>query len=110
MVHHATLPLVQALTGCVLDIQALDGRLLRVPVTTIVTPGATQLVKGEGMPTADGKGRGDLHIVFDLLFPVQLNERQRTLVKARARRMSASASGCGASSPRPALASHSAKH
>lgn len=64
-----------------LSIPALDGRVLTVPVTDIVKTGSTKLVQGEGLPLPGG-GRGDLLVVFDVLFPGHLSEDQVMLLNA----------------------------
>ena len=77
--YTAEVSLTDALCGTVLAIPMLDGRTLSVPVTQIVTPGATQTVPGEGMPTEGGKG--DLVIKFVTVFPKTLTLAQKAAVK-----------------------------
>lgn len=81
LVFTATLPLIDALCGTAVKIDTLDGRALSVPVVDIVTSGSQKKIEGEGMPKADGS-KGDLYIVFDILFPKTLSETQRNLMKA----------------------------
>ena len=64
------------------QIPTLDGRVLRVPVSEIVTPGYVKVVSGEGMPLPGGGGKGNLRIVFSLIFPGSLSARSAELVKA----------------------------
>ena len=62
--------LAQALTDSKVDVPALDGRILRVPLKEVVTPGAERVVKNEGMPLSKQPGqRGNLRIKFDVRFP-----------------------------------------
>ena len=77
--YTAEVSLTDALCGTVLAIPMLDGRTLSVPVTQIVTPGATQTVPGEGMPTEGGKC--DLVIKFVTVFPKTLTLAQKAAVK-----------------------------
>ena len=57
------LPLVDALCGTVLQLQALDGRPLSVPLTEPVSPQVDKVVPGEGMPVTKHAGqRGNLRI------------------------------------------------
>jgi len=81
LVYTATLPLIDALCGTALKITTLDGRVLSIPVVDIVKTGSQKKIEGEGMPKADGS-KGDLYIVFDILFPKTLSETQRNLMKA----------------------------
>jgi DnaJ family protein B protein 13 len=89
LIFTAKLPLVHALCGTDLSIQTLDqtARTLVVPVSNIVRSGETLVVEGEGLPIGTGACnpdgtlvRGDLIVVFDLLFPQQLNDDQKMLL------------------------------
>jgi len=77
--YTAEISLTDALCGTVLSVPTLDGRTLSVPITQIVSPGATKTVPGEGMPTAGGKG--DLVIQFTTVFPSSLTLAQKAAVK-----------------------------
>mmetsp|Transcript_10865 Transcript_10865/g.17400 ORF Transcript_10865/g.17400 Transcript_10865/m.17400 type:complete len:339 (+) Transcript_10865:236-1252(+) len=81
LVYTATLPLIDSLCGAQLSIPTLDGRQLSIPVTDTVKTGSKKVVLGEGMPRGDGS-RGDLIIVFDILFPKTLSPMQRDLMRA----------------------------
>ncbi|XP_065057972.1 dnaJ homolog subfamily B member 13-like [Rhopilema esculentum] len=81
IVYTTSIPLGEALTGCIVDVPTLDGRLLNIPINDIVRPGYTKTVKGEGMPvTNDKTGRGDLVIAFDIQFPTHLSPEQKDLL------------------------------
>jgi len=83
LVHHGQLPIFNSLAGTTYDLETLDGRVLQIPLTDIITPGHTLTIKGEGLPIPKSNGeKGDLHIVFNLLFPKSLNETQRMLLRA----------------------------
>ena len=82
LVYAAKIPLIDSLCGATLRIPTLDGRHLSLPVTEIVNTGDRKIVKGEGMPRADGQGKGDLVIVFDVLFPRTLTPAQKALMRA----------------------------
>ncbi len=64
--------------------ETLDGRMLRVPVDSVITPRTVIKVDGEGMviideaadPLDDPK-RGDMFVKFDIRFPKKLTEDQR---------------------------------
>jgi len=69
------LSLLQALKSNLnLNIQTLDGRIIKVPISERISPKFEKIVKGEGMPKKDGKG--DLIIRFDIEFPL-LNDQQK---------------------------------
>eukprot|EP00238_Polyblepharides_amylifera_P006964 CAMPEP_0196573820 /NCGR_PEP_ID=MMETSP1081-20130531/3655_1 /TAXON_ID=36882 /ORGANISM="Pyramimonas amylifera, Strain CCMP720" /LENGTH=339 /DNA_ID=CAMNT_0041891657 /DNA_START=311 /DNA_END=1330 /DNA_ORIENTATION=- len=82
LVYTARIPLIKALTGTTLSIKQLDDRILSVPVSDIVCSGSTKVVVGEGLPLSDGSGKGDLIVVFDLLFPSTLSEDQKMILNA----------------------------
>lgn len=75
LLHNAKIPLVDALTGCKVDIPTLDKRILRVNIKDMVTPNYTKVVKGEGMPsTKEPPSKGDLIITFEIVYPRSLSE------------------------------------
>ena len=78
------IPLAKALGGGTVDVPSLDGRVLRVPLKEVVTPGYERVVKGEGMPVSKAPGtKGDLRLRFDLAFPRrQLGEGERAQLEA----------------------------
>lgn len=72
--YTAKLSLNQALTGCTVEVQTLDRRVLPIAVSDIATPGGRQVVKGEGMPKAKNpKKRGNLVITYAIVFPTELS-------------------------------------
>jgi len=78
----ADLALVDALCGSIVEVPTLDGRVLSVPVTQIVAPGATKVVPGEGMPLPSTPGqKGDLVIEFNIKFPKTLTPTQKEVIK-----------------------------
>jgi len=80
LVYTATISLVEALCGTVLEIPCLDGRVLSIPITQVVSPGFTKKWPGEGMPKADGT-KGNMLIKFDILFPESLTPAQKAALK-----------------------------
>ncbi|CAH3035359.1 dnaJ homolog subfamily B member 13 [Pocillopora verrucosa] len=82
LVYTATVPLGKALTGCVVDVPTLDGRLISIPINDIVKPGYQKVVPTEGMPISkDPNTKGDLIIQFNIEFPNQLNPEQKRMLK-----------------------------
>lgn len=82
LLHHVQIPLVDALTGCKIDVPTLDNRILRVNVRDIVTPNYTKVVHGEGMPHSKEPGsKGDLIITFDIIYPKALDDHQKEGLK-----------------------------
>ena len=79
--------LAQALGGGTVDVPTLDGRILRVPLKEVVTPGYERLVKNEGMPVSRRPGsKGDLRLRFEVRYPTkQLSEAERGQLEAMLR-------------------------
>jgi DnaJ-class molecular chaperone len=76
------LPLRDALCGTTLELKGVDGQILKIPVTEVISPAATKVVAGHGMPIPKAPGtRGNLVIKFVVLFPRQLSEEQREALK-----------------------------
>lgn len=81
IVHKPKLSLSQALAGCTLPVELLDGRVLQLPIDEVAQPGKTKVVEGEGMPDSNGT-RGNLVVEYDVEFPRTLTEQQRKLIRA----------------------------
>lgn len=59
-----------------------DNRKLSIPVNDVIKPGHTVKVAGEGMPlTKTPSVRGDLLLRFDTVFPPNLSEEQKVLIR-----------------------------
>ncbi len=82
LVYVHRVPLRDALTGTVVELQTLDGRVLRIPVNEIISPGMQKVVPNEGMPVTKYPGtKGNLRIKFEVLFPKQLSDSQREVLR-----------------------------
>lgn len=81
LIHKVTLPLYQALCGTAIEIKTLDNRTLQVPIADICFPGYTTTVVGEGMPKPTG-GKGNMTVEAQLLFPNQVSETQKMILKS----------------------------
>lgn len=76
--------LATALCEGKIDIPALDGRTLRVPLKQVVGPEYTRVVTGEGMPNSKSPVlKGNLRIGFRINFPNrQLSGNEAAQLKA----------------------------
>lgn len=81
LAYTADITLVEALTGCIVYVNTLDGRKLPIPINQIVQPGYVKTVKGEGMPKGNSSGRGDLIITFNISYPEFLTDDQKVAIK-----------------------------
>jgi DnaJ family protein B protein 4 len=82
LIHTRNVTLLEALTGTTVELMTLDGRMLRIPINEIITPGYQKVVKGEGMPISKEPGtKGDLIIKFNIIFPKYLSAEQKQRLK-----------------------------
>lgn len=79
LVINQELTLLESLTGKTLELTALDGRNLFIPLTDIVKHGSEKVVPNEGMPISKEPGRkGNLRIKFDVKYPSRLTSQQKS--------------------------------
>ncbi|MQL88749.1 hypothetical protein Taro_021320 [Colocasia esculenta] len=73
--------LIEALTGCTVQLTTLDGRTLTIPISSIISPDYEEIVEGEGMPiTREPSKKGNLRIRFQIRFPTRLTPEQKTSI------------------------------
>ncbi|WOK94690.1 dnaJ protein ERDJ3B [Canna indica] len=77
-----TISLVDALVGFGKTIKHLDGHLLEIGTKGITKPKEVRKYKGEGMPLHLSTKKGELYIMFEVLFPKSLTDDQKTKIKA----------------------------
>jgi len=67
--------LYQALTGFEFQLIHLDGHKLTVKSKKgcVLSPGAVQVIRGQGMPLGLGTQTGDLYLEYDVVFPKTLS-------------------------------------
>jgi DnaJ-class molecular chaperone len=76
LTYKASITLKQALCGGYIDIQHLDGVKRKIPLKGITTPNMKRTMQNEGMPISKSKNkeRGNLHILFDIIFPEDIEQ------------------------------------
>ncbi|KAH0692068.1 hypothetical protein KY285_019165 [Solanum tuberosum] len=78
LVINQKISLVDALAGKTINLTALDGRELTIPITDVVKPGHEQKIPNEGMPISKEPGKkGNLRIKFEIKFPSRLSSDQK---------------------------------
>lgn len=77
---HCTVPvnIAQAALGAEIDILTLDG-LQTIKIPEGAQPGSRLKLKGLGVPSLNGHGRGDLYVHIDVKIPSKLTREQRKL-------------------------------
>ena len=79
LVMTVSVGLKEALVGTHVNVTTLSGRNLKVNVRDVITPSYEKRVKGEGMPNSkDQNIKGDLIIRFNVKWPTNLTEHQKT--------------------------------
>jgi DnaJ family protein B protein 4 len=82
LIYTHKIPLVDALTGCAVQLTTLDGRSITVPVKSVINPNYEEVVPGEGMPiTREPSKKGNLRIKFQIKFPTNLTADQKAGVQ-----------------------------
>lgn len=76
----------QAVLGAELEIETIDGKVTyTLPAGT--QSGATFRLKGKGIPSLRGKGRGDQYVTVSIETPKNLNRQQKEALQAFAQAM-----------------------
>ena len=76
VLYEQTVSFYQAAMGAELEIPTIDGKVKwNLPAGT--QPGTTFRLKGKGIPTLQGRGRGDQYVTVKVKVPVNLNAEQK---------------------------------
>ena len=70
----------QAALGARVPVPAIEGDS-EVEVRPGTQPGTVVILRGGGVPHIEGRGRGDLHVRFEVAVPSQMGEEERRLVE-----------------------------
>jgi molecular chaperone DnaJ len=81
-------PFTDAALGATLEVPTLDGDE-EVTLAPGTQPASVLRLRGRGLPSLRGRGKGDLHVVVNVLVPSKLTDEQRELL----RRFAESANG-----------------
>lgn len=83
LIHTARIPLADALCGTTLSLKTLDGRVLSIPVSEVVSPGFYKTIKNEGMPISKEPGKkGDLILKFNIAFPSYVSDSKKAQLRS----------------------------
>jgi len=83
LVHARAISIAQAALGALLEVPTLEEPTeLTVPAGT--QPGTVFRIKGEGVPSLRGRGRGDLLVRVDVEVPTRLSEEEGALLRSLA--------------------------
>lgn len=77
--------LTEAILGTTIQVSTLEGKNLSVKIPPGVQSHAKMRVKGHGLPSFRGGGRGDLFVEVVVKIPKQMTEKQRDMIKELAK-------------------------
>ena len=80
MIYIHTLTLEDALCSRPISVKTLDGRTVNVNLDIMITPQTIHVVPGEGMPKESSQGKGDLHIKFNIIFPLNFKHENKMAI------------------------------
>lgn len=80
LLHRMRVSFVEAALGAEVEVPVLEG-MREVTLEPGTQPGATIVLRGEGMPRLRRRGRGDLRVVVDVMVPTRLSGEQRDLLR-----------------------------
>ena len=73
------LTMTQASLGATVTVPTLDGEV-ELAFDPGTQPGETRILRGQGMPVLQGRGRGDLRLLVSVAVPRRLSDEQRRLL------------------------------
>jgi molecular chaperone DnaJ len=76
----ADLTMTQAALGATVVLPTIDGDE-QVSFGPGTQPGEVVVLRGKGMPVLQGRGRGDHHVLVNVLVPEQLDDEQRRVLR-----------------------------
>jgi molecular chaperone DnaJ len=80
LVHRLDVSVAQAALGAQLDLETLDG-VEDLPIPRGTQTGRTFRLRGRGVPHLQGRGRGDLVVVVNVVTPTDLTEEEASLLE-----------------------------
>ncbi|KAF9406192.1 hypothetical protein HW555_013353 [Spodoptera exigua] len=79
LLYMQNITLQEALCGFMVTINTLDGRMLRIKISDVVTPTYEKVIEDEGLPlpSCPNKAKGNLILRFHIDFPEYLSKRSK---------------------------------
>ena len=88
LVVHERLSFAEAALGSSVQLHLPDETTVTARVQPGTQPGTVVTLKGRGIPRIDRRGRGDLHLVLDVIVPKKVSRRARKLLQELDRELS----------------------
>ncbi len=80
LVHNLNISVTTAILGGEAEVPTVDGRV-RINIEAGTQPGKILRLRGKGLPDINGRGRGDIIVVVDVVIPTDLTKEERKLVE-----------------------------
>ena len=80
MITEVSVPMSEALLGANASVGNLDGSELTVKIPPETSGGSMLRLRGQGLPTLNGSGRGDLLVRVRVEMPKNLTENEKRLI------------------------------
>ena len=80
LVHNLGISVTTAILGGDAEVPTIDGRV-RITIEPGTQSGKVLRLRGKGLPDINGRGRGDIIIVVDVVIPTELTKDERKLVE-----------------------------
>ncbi len=79
---HVPISISQAMLGGSLTIPALNGKTIKLKTPPATQSGHQLRMRGQGMPSLEGSGTGDLFVIIEIETPTKLSAEQKKLAEA----------------------------
>jgi curved DNA-binding protein len=71
----------EAALGAKIEVPTIDGKTMSLTIPAGTQSGSKMRLKGYGMPSMDGRGRGDAYVKIRIAVPKRVNNRQRAIIE-----------------------------
>lgn len=71
----------EAALGAKIEVPTIDGKRMSLTIPAGTQSGSKMRLKGYGMPSMDGRGRGDAYVKIRIAVPKRVNNRQRAIIE-----------------------------
>lgn len=80
LIHNLNITVTTAILGGEVEVPTIDGKV-RITIAPGTHAGKVLRLRGKGLPSVNGYGRGDILIVVDITIPTSLNSEEKKLVE-----------------------------
>ena len=80
LVHTLNITATTAILGGEVEVPTIDGRV-RIKIAQGTHAGKVLRLRGKGLPSVNGMGRGDIKVIVDITIPTELTKEERALVE-----------------------------